>query len=166
MASAITSTIASWFLPLKRKLEVEDKECPALKKPCTEIYVINGDITITTKFATPVTFQLESIAKSEEHSMGWLKTLPLELLHIIFRFLDNNSLLILSSISKDMNASILTYLMSAKGLRHLLSQQYSSTSITNITRYNFDMVKTDLFSKAGMLCLQLSKRIVNSINNF
>ena len=65
-------------------------------------------------------FSLAELATSKSHSMGWFKTLPNELLYIIFELLEFRSLSLISMTSKNMSTAALTYLQSAKGLKHVM----------------------------------------------
>ena len=63
---------------------------------------------------------LAEVATSNKHSMGWFVTLPIELLHAIFRLLELRSLSLVALTSKNMSAAALSYLQSARGLSHVM----------------------------------------------
>ena len=65
-------------------------------------------------------FSRAELATSESHSMGWFKTLPDELLYNIFELLEFRSLSLISMTSRNMSTAALTYLQSAKGLKHVM----------------------------------------------
>ena len=65
-------------------------------------------------------FSLADVATSKTHSMGWFKIMPNELLYIIFQLLDLRSLSLISMTSRNMSTAALTYLQSAKGLKHVM----------------------------------------------
>jgi hypothetical protein len=90
-----------------------------------------------------VTFksQLEELVGSTDHSMGWLFTLPLEILHIIFNLLDTNSLVLVSTLSRDLNLKVQEYILSGPGIKKILPYSSSLPHSKNIT----------LFREAGIL---------------
>ena len=89
---------------------------------------------------------LTNIATDSEHGMGWFMTLPIELFQMILNLLDNDALLLMSSLSKDLNSSILNYLLSGQGLKHILPYKSHLSISRNVS----------LFIEAGMICYEVS----------
>lgn len=145
MASSFRSTLTSWFTRKKRsaiEMETPDENvapniplgAPNHKKrrlsiPRTSLRNLNAKRKL---FLTAPVKQivvkpqlgngewLTTLVTDPDHSMGWLKILPVELLHMIFHLLDKDTLAVLSTVSRDLNNSVLNYLMSGHGLKHIL----------------------------------------------
>ena len=109
--------------------------CPAKRQRCDPSRVLTPRVVIDKQTlsnlesvqphrSSPLCKQpqisLAEVATSKSHSMGWFKTLPNELLYIIFELLELRSLSLISMTSKNMSTAALTYLQSAKGLKHVM----------------------------------------------
>ena len=73
--------------------------------------------------STPDELEVENQAPcntKNDHSMGWFKILPIELLHFIFDLLELRSLSHISMTSRNMSTAALTYLQSARGLNYVM----------------------------------------------
>ncbi len=96
----MTSQICSWFrLPIKRKT-IDNQTIHQTKKRRTAIQ--------------------DSTHNTREAESGWFTALPIELLHMLFQYLDKESIITFSSLSKDLNSDVLQYFLSTPGFTHLL----------------------------------------------
>lgn len=145
MASSFRSTLTSWFTRKKRtaiEMETPDENAvpniplgaPNHKKrrvsiPRTSLRNLNAKRKLfLTPPIKPIVVKpqlgndewLTTLVTHPDHSMGWLKILPIELLHMIFHLLDKDTLAVVSIVSRDLNNSVLNYLMSGHGLKHIV----------------------------------------------
>lgn len=173
MSSSLGSAIVSWFTPSKRKRGKENVDplpngCPPppTKKLCSQERLHLGlsckrelfppDQT-TTAFTTKTT-KLESrsfkmaasndiikAAQQQPDHVSLLSSLPLEMVHTVFRYLDTESLGVLATLSKDLNATVLNYLESRQGLKQVLPRHFGAPKIRT--------PQPEIFGEAGKLSL-------------
>ena len=131
MTSTFTSRLASWLrLPLKRKAVAYGCENDCVRVKRKRFDKNNSTKTLTVREETILPSQkrlfLFREANREDHGMGWLINLPTELLYMIYEYLDNDALVLFSSMSKHLNATVLNYLLSARGFTRLLKEKLTS----------------------------------------
>lgn len=153
MASGLASKLSSWLqLPVKRRLNVktDDENTQSVKKQrlgrANE--VARRNTTHTSLRAVTLSVQsaiLHKEARRKDHGMGWFINLPTELLHTVFQYLDNETLQLFCSLSKQLNSNVIWYYLSKPGLVQLLNIPQKDKGIFKSTRNPF------LFSNAGKL---------------
>lgn len=152
MTSIFSCKLPSWLnLPLKRKFvdnESEKETFHQTKKQRIQRPGKENDRRILhdserVKQTIPKVLPGQA-AISERHNLGWFINLPLELMYIIYQLLDIKSLVVLASLSKGFNSSVLQYLLSTPGFVHLVNKKPTNTSLTELKS------NPTLFQNAGM----------------
>ena len=167
MSNGLGSAIVSWFTPSKRKRDKENVDpllepnCyppPAPKKLCPqervhlglssckrELFPSNHPATTKTKLCDHESIQsstkMASSGTTAHCSNLLLNGLPLEMVHLVFQYLDTESLGTLSTLSKDLNATVLNYLESGQGLKQLLPRHFGMNKIKT--------PRPEIFGEAG-----------------
>lgn len=164
MASNLRNTLSSWFNCSRKRSATEMEATPdentnpnvpgspcrkkhrsALQANPKSFYSAKRRLDMSIATTKKVTNKRESRHKSDwltdiatdtNHSMGWFMTLPLELLHMIFNQLNNDTLLLVSSLSKDLNGHVLMYLLSGQGLKHIIPYSSLLPSTRNFSFFN------------------------------
>ena len=156
-ASGLRSTFASWFscptTNTSRKRSAKEMETPdcneensdpniAQAPKCKKqrrTYSVPREIRDRVKrklFTDPPAedqLTIHNDVPSESNRMSSLFILPIEILHLIFGLLDRETLTMLASLSKDLNESVITYILSGAGLKHVIAY---STGKYEATHYS------------------------------
>ena len=152
MASGLASKLSSWLqLPVKRRLSVKNDEenTQSVKKQrlgrANEVARRNTTPTNLRAVTLVQNAILQKEARRKDHGMGWFVNLPTELLHTVFQYLDNETLQLFSSLSKQLNSNVIWYFLSKPGLVQLLNIPQKDKGYFKCKKNPF------LFSNAGKL---------------